>query len=204
MKLLPAWVVGLAILTSLVILEGTWMVRAFAEWPQERMLLPTERPIAASPTPYAAPTIYPTPPPSLPRKAGAKYAPHNLSELIVSASGLCGVSPALMFRLVARESGMRQWDRHGRTLRSSSGALGLAQVKPSTARGISKTLDPHLPWDNLLLGACYYRQQLDRFKDPHRALVAYHNGPSGGMARKGVQYADAIMERFPLRDEEAR
>lgn len=193
MKLLFAWVASLAILTSLVILEGTWMVQAFAEWPRERMLTPTERPTAASPTPYAAPTINEPRPFPTPRKSGAT-SPHNLSEMIVNAAGLCGVSPALMFRLVARESGMRQWDRHGRTLKSSSGALGLTQIKPRTAKGLSRTLNPHLPFDNLLLGSCYYRQMLDKFKDPHRALVAYHNGPSGGMARKGVQYADAIMD----------
>lgn len=192
MKGLAVWAAGLSVLTSLIIIEGSWMVQTFTEWPRARTICLTERHPAA-PT-VAAPTSQPDPRPTPGRKVGPQ-SPHNLSEMIVSAAGLCGVSPALLFRLVARESGMRQWDSRGRTLRSSSGALGLAQVKPSTARGISKTLDPHLPWDNLLLGACYYRQMLDRFGgDQHRALVAYHNGPSGGMAAKGVQYADSIME----------
>lgn len=187
MKLLLPWISALSILTSFVIIEGTWVVRCFAEWPRATIRL-IERPHVVNPI-VATPTTISTPIPT-PRKSGASFP-----EMIVNAANLCGVAPGLWFRVVARESGMRQWDKAGRTLRSTSGALGLAQVKPRTARGISKTLNPHLPWDNLLLGACYYRQMLDRFGgDQHRALVAYHNGPNGGMAAKGVQYADSIME----------
>lgn len=188
---LTAWIAGLAILTSLVVIEGTWAVEAYTSWPSRRTIAPTER-IPAT-LRQVAPTVQPSPSPTL-RKSGAQY-PEDLTEMIANAAHLCGVSAGLMFRLVARESSMRQWDKQGRTLKSSSGALGLTQIKPGTARGISRTLSPHRPFDNLVLGSCYYRQMLDRFGgDQHRALIAYHNGPNGGRAIKGVQYADAIME----------
>lgn len=53
---------------------------------------------------------------------------------------------------------------------------------PATARGLG--VDPRDPWQNTLGGAKYLKQQLDRFKDPAKALAAYNAGP-GAVAKYG-------------------
>lgn len=139
---------------------------------------------------------------------GVRYVPARSSEqatllresgrgsfqsMATAAAALCGVPPALLHALVARESSWRQWDRHGRVLRSTSGALGLTQIKASTAREVGPS-DPHQPFGNLLLGSCYLRRQFDRFGTWERALLAYRLGPRGLSTREARAYVSDIME----------
>jgi soluble lytic murein transglycosylase-like protein len=67
--------------------------------------------------------------------------------------------------------------------RSEAGAQGLLQLMPQTVRELRLAgNDPAL---NVLAGARYLRQMLDRFGgDPAKALAAYNAGP-GAVARFG-------------------
>ena len=60
--------------------------------------------------------------------------------------------------------------------RSPAGAHGLLQVLPSTAAELE--LDTYHVGENVLAGARYLRQMLDRFKSTELALAAYNAGPS--------------------------
>jgi soluble lytic murein transglycosylase-like protein len=60
--------------------------------------------------------------------------------------------------------------------RSPQGAVGLLQVLPSTAAGLR--LDPGRPETNVLAGARFLRQLLDRFRSTDVALAAYNAGPA--------------------------
>jgi soluble lytic murein transglycosylase-like protein len=60
--------------------------------------------------------------------------------------------------------------------RSSRGARGILQVLPSTAHTLG--LDPSRARTNVLAGARYLRQLLDRYQAPDLALAAYNAGPS--------------------------
>jgi soluble lytic murein transglycosylase-like protein len=60
--------------------------------------------------------------------------------------------------------------------RSSADARGLLQVLPSTAAMLR--LDADRPDTNVLAGARYLRQLLDRFHSPDLALAAYNAGPT--------------------------
>ena len=60
--------------------------------------------------------------------------------------------------------------------RSAAGAKGLLQVLPSTARILR--LDGDDPRANVLAGARYLRQLLDRFGSVELALSAYNAGPT--------------------------
>ncbi len=74
--------------------------------------------------------------------------------------------------------------RSGRVNRTSpKGAQGLMQLMPGTARdmGVTNVNDPR---QNITGGLKYYRQQLDRFKDPALAAAAYNAGP-GAVAKAG-------------------
>lgn len=60
--------------------------------------------------------------------------------------------------------------------RSSADARGLLQVLPSTAAELK--LDADHPPSNVLAGARYLRQMLDRFGSSDLALAAYNAGPT--------------------------
>jgi hypothetical protein len=63
---------------------------------------------------------------------------------------------------------------------SSRGALGLMQIMPETWRELSARfnlgIDPFDPHDNIIAGAAYLRQMLDRFGS-EGLLAAYNAGP---------------------------
>ena len=110
------------------------------------------------------------------------------------AAHLCGVDEPILFEMISRESEWRQVGADGRTLRSRSGALGLTQIKASTARDVSPSLDPHDAAQNLIAGACYLRQQFDRFGSWRKALHAYHAGPwRRTTTRATLAYASDII-----------
>ena len=112
-----------------------------------------------------------------------------LQSLATAAAGLCGLAGReldLFHALIARESTWRHYDAQGRVLRSSAGALGLAQVMPATARDV---------WQNALAGACTRRRNLDRRGGDHRkALHDYHAGAWRKRTTRATHdYSDDIM-----------
>ena len=60
--------------------------------------------------------------------------------------------------------------------RSDAGAIGLLQLMPKTAAELR--LNPDDPQQNVLAGARYLRQMLNRFETPDLALAAYNAGPT--------------------------
>jgi soluble lytic murein transglycosylase-like protein len=74
--------------------------------------------------------------------------------------------------------------------RSEAGARGILQLLPSTAAALQLNVDD--PQANVLGGARYLRQMLDRFSSTDLALAAYNAGPTavqaaGGAPSGGVQ-----------------
>lgn len=87
---------------------------------------------------------------------------------------------------VGAESGGRQFDTSGKPLTSSTGALGVAQVQPTTGPEAAKLAG--LPWSlerlrtdenyNRTLGKAYFDHQLRTFGgDVRMAWAAYNAGP---------------------------
>ncbi|MCW5936221.1 MAG: lytic transglycosylase domain-containing protein [Fimbriimonadaceae bacterium] len=107
-------------------------------------------------------------------------APPHLAELIQRAAGEAGVDPMLFDSLVAMESA------YDPKSVSHTGASGLAQLMPGTARlmGVKDVFDP---WQNLKGGASYLAQMLRQFGgDEELALAAYNAGPGNVKRHNGV------------------
>jgi hypothetical protein len=96
-------------------------------------------------------------------------------------------------RMINVESRGQQFDRAGKPLTSSAGAIGIAQVMPGTAPEAAKLAG--LPFDdnryrndpeyNLALGRAYFEKQLADFGDERLAAAAYNAGP--GAIRRALQ-----------------
>ena len=96
-------------------------------------------------------------------------------------------------RMIRVESGGKQFDRNGRPLTSSAGAIGIAQVMPKTAPEAARLAG--LPFDdnryrndpeyNRALGEAYFEKQLADFGDERLAAAAYNAGP--GAVRRALQ-----------------
>ena len=89
------------------------------------------------------------------------------------------------FELAARQTALplpllvavaRVESRVDQSARSDRGARGLLQVLPSTASTLG--LDASRARTNVLAGARYLRQLLERFQSADLALAAYNAGPS--------------------------
>jgi soluble lytic murein transglycosylase-like protein len=74
--------------------------------------------------------------------------------------------------------------------RSSADARGLLQVLPSTAAELR--LDADHPESNVLAGARYLRQMIDRFHSSDLALAAYNAGPTAVAAAGGAPTAETV------------
>jgi TP901 family phage tail tape measure protein len=112
---------------------------------------------------------------------------------IIAAAKANSIDPALFAALVAQESGFRQ------SAVSSSGAIGLAQLKPDTARELG--VNPRDPMQNLMGGAKYLRQQMDRF-GLEGGLRAYNQGPGaqqrtpGGNSQESREYPGKVLAHY--------
>jgi soluble lytic murein transglycosylase-like protein len=104
-----------------------------------------------------------------------KYGiPADLASTVYDMSSSEGVDPVLAFRLVRVESGFDP------RAKSRAGAIGLAQVLPSTARLYEPGLSVeqlYEPATNLRLGFRYLHDLMARYGTLNHALVAYNRGP---------------------------
>lgn len=72
------------------------------------------------------------------------------------------------------------------TSTSSSGAMGIMQLMPGTAENLG-CADPYDPYQNIMAGANYLRQLIDRYNgNVETALAAYNAGPTAVAEYGGV------------------
>ncbi|MCA9511282.1 MAG: lytic transglycosylase domain-containing protein, partial [Myxococcales bacterium] len=99
--------------------------------------------------------------------------------LIARAANAYELDPALVKAVIAAES---NFDPRAT---SRKGAQGLMQLMPHTARSVGVD-DPYSPAQNVLGGARYLREMLDRFGDVTRAVAAYNAGPTAVERHDGI------------------
>jgi soluble lytic murein transglycosylase-like protein len=103
--------------------------------------------------------------------------PARFRSAFANAAAETGVPLSLLVATAYVESRMDP------AARSHAGARGLLQVMPATARELRLAADD--PKANVLAGARYLRQMLDRFGSVDLALAAYNAGPTA-VARAGA------------------
>jgi soluble lytic murein transglycosylase-like protein len=103
----------------------------------------------------------------------------NISQAIVQYSDRYGVDYRLLTSIIAIESAFR------RDAISSSGAIGMGQLKPDTARWLG-VLNPYDPVDNIAGTARFLSWLVKRYNgNLEYALSAYYQGP-GSVDRNGI------------------
>ncbi len=116
------------------------------------------------------------------------------------------LDPALLASVIYQES------RFQADAESSSGAIGLMQLLPETAKGIAlrtggsrfRVADLYEPELNVRYGSWYLRHLLDKYEDAETALAAYNAGQTnvdrwladGGEIRfsETREYVDKVVE----------
>jgi soluble lytic murein transglycosylase-like protein len=107
--------------------------------------------------------------PTVARAAPCPF-PASLRRAFVVASTDAAIPPAMLWAVAKVESNLHA------DAESSAGARGLLQVMPATATALDLNVDE--PSSNVLAGARYLRQMLDRFHSSDLALAAYNAGPT--------------------------
>lgn len=103
----------------------------------------------------------------------------------------------LFSSILQAESGGKQFDRSGQPMTSSRGAIGAAQIMPSTGPEAAKLAG--VEWDetrfrndpeyNRQLGQAYFQKLTNDFKSPALAVAAYNAGP--GMVNDWINGTNA-------------
>ncbi|TMK80451.1 MAG: lytic transglycosylase domain-containing protein [Actinobacteria bacterium] len=106
------------------------------------------------------------------------------------------LDPALLAAVIYQESKFRA------DAKSDSGAIGLMQLKPETAKGIAirtggnrfQTSDLYNPEINVRYGSWYLRHLLDKYDDEKTALAAYNAGQQNvdtwRAQGRGIQFSE--------------
>jgi soluble lytic murein transglycosylase len=136
-------------------------------------------------------------------RAAALAYPLAFRDQIARVSQGAAIPPDLLQALMREESALDP-----RAL-SPSGALGLTQLMPATARVLARKLklrgyetawllDPET---NIRIGGTYLGELYARFQHPALALASYNAGPgavSGWLKARGSLPLDAFVEEIPL------
>src|SRR4051812_20226861 len=117
----------------------------------------------------ATPTAAAAAAPSVARVASCPF-PRSLRSPFLHASRDAAIPTAMLYAVAKVESNLRE------DAESSAGARGLLQVMPATAQALDLDIDE--PATNILAGARYLRQLIDRFGNTDLALAAYNAGPT--------------------------
>lgn len=104
---------------------------------------------------------------------------NEFDPIIDQAAKKHGVDPEVIRAIIRQESAGDS------SAISNKGAQGLMQLMPGTAKelGVTDSLDP---FQNIMAGTKYFKQQLDRFGSRDLALAAYNAGPGAVRKHGGI------------------
>jgi len=132
-------------------------------------------------------------------RASSIYASSKYDQIISEASKRHGIAFPLLKAQIKVES-----DFNPRAV-SKKGALGLMQIMPKNIKAL-RVNDPFDPRENIMAGARYFKQLLERFNgELHLALAAYNAGPNTvdrykrvPPFRETVDYVEKVMKYYQI------
>jgi soluble lytic murein transglycosylase-like protein len=111
--------------------------------------------------------------------ANAAFRRALVEDFVIEAAQRNRLDPALLHAVIYTES------RYHERAVSRVGAQGLMQLMPGTARDLD-VASPFDPRANILGGARYLRQLLDRLSDVQLAVAAYNAGEGAVRRYRGI------------------
>ncbi|MFZ3372079.1 MAG: lytic transglycosylase domain-containing protein, partial [Desulfitobacteriaceae bacterium] len=129
---------------------------------------------------------------------GEGNKPINLNDRVLrwqkdieTAATKYKLHPALIAAVMEQESG---GDPNSL---SPTGAIGLMQLMPETARSLG--VNPYDPTQNIDGGAHYLQQQLASFGNEEAALAAYNAGPGNVQSQRWLNFSETrdYVQRVP-------
>jgi len=120
-------------------------------------------------------------------------ASSDIHDIIKHAANQYRIDPLLIVAIIREESAFNTFAV------SPKGAQGLMQLMPQTANelGVWKPFDPR---QNVMGGTAYFRMLHDRYRNTHKALLAYNCGPvrvdSGRVPGESIGYANRVIFRY--------
>lgn len=108
-----------------------------------------------------------------------KSVSEDMDQIFEEAADRFGISSRLLKAVAKAESNFNP-----RAV-SHAGAMGVMQLMPGTAKNLGVT-DPYDARQNIMGGAKYLKENLDRFGDVRLALAAYNAGPNSVQKYGGV------------------
>lgn len=103
----------------------------------------------------------------------------SMDSIFEEAANRYGISSKLLRAVAKAESGFNP------NAVSKAGAIGVMQLMPSTAKSLGVT-DPYDARQNIMGGAKYLKENLDKFQDVELALAAYNAGPGAVKKYGGI------------------
>ena len=118
--------------------------------------------------------------------------PLEYEQIVEGHARTYELDPALLAAVIYQES------KFDADARSQSGAIGLMQLMPQTAKGIALRTGGHRfrlgdlynPEINVRYGSWYLRHLLDKYGTLEKALAAYNGGQ--GNVDRGIRYPETL------------
>ncbi len=110
--------------------------------------------------------------------APAQASQQKVKSDIVQTALKMGVDPYIVLSIAKLESNFEHRKQN------SSGAVGVFQLMPTTARKLG--VNPYSQSDNIKGGVMYYQMMYKKFGSTDLALAAYNAGPGNVQKYKGV------------------
>jgi len=134
--------------------------------------------------------------------------PLHYTAIVTERAKAEGLDPALLAAVIYQES------KFHRTALSASGAIGLMQLRPDTAKGIAlrtggsafRVSDLTDPAINIRYGTWYLHHLFNRYGDERLVLAAYNAGPGNvdRWQRTGVDVQFAETRAYVARVEQLK